>query len=136
MTVTSTLWSFLAAVLIFLAIDLVWLGVVASRLYQHYMGHLLREHPNWPAALTFYLIFIAGLLWFAVRPGVADGSAATVALNAAIYGFVTYATFDLTSLAVLARFPLAIVPIDMAWGTILSTLVASGTFQVYQRWLA
>ena len=89
---------------------------------------------NWPAAFAFYLIYIVGILLFAVKPALADQSLAKAAIWGALFGFFTYATYDLTNLATLKDWPLKIVVIDVIWGTLLCTLVASASYLI-GRWL-
>ena len=121
------------SVVVFLLVDLLWLGVVGKGLYDRYLGELLAEDVNWVAAITFYLIFLGGLCFFVLEPAFAAQSWQTALGRGAAFGFVTYATWDLTSLAVLKGFPGGIVPIDMAWGTVLAASVATGT---YAAWTA
>lgn len=110
---------------VFFAIDLVWLGVVATGFYQEHLGHLMRADVLWVPALLFYAIYIAGILVFAVLPGVeADSLGRTVALGAFL-GFFAYATFDLTCMALFEDFPLVVVAVDLAWGTVLTASVAA-----------
>lgn len=122
---------------VFLALDLVWLGLVANDFYARQLGELKRPTPLWSAALVFYAMFLAGLLWFCVRPAIADGgSLGTAALNGALFGLVTYATWNLTNAAVVRDFPTRLVPVDMAWGTVLSCVVAVATTLAARRiWL-
>ena len=116
--------------LVFFAIDLVWLGVVAPGFYQEHIGHLLREDVVWPAALLFYAIYIAGIVVFAVLPGLeADSVVRTVALGAFL-GFFAYATFDLTCMALFEDFPLVVVVVDLAWGTVLTGSVAAAGWAI------
>ncbi|WP_298038116.1 DUF2177 family protein [uncultured Desulfuromonas sp.] len=126
---------YLMTIPVFFAIDLLWLGVVAKNLYQKNLSHLLAPAVNWPAALAFYFIYIAGIILFAVRPALADPSVARAALWGALFGFFTYATYDLTNLATLRDWPLRVVLVDIAWGTLLCALVASASYLV-GRWLA
>ncbi|BCA79295.1 DUF2177 family protein [Desulfuromonas sp. AOP6] len=126
---------YLLTVPVFFAIDLLWLGVIARDLYQKNLAHLLSPAVNWPAAFIFYFMYIAGILIFAVRPALADHSLAKAAIWGALFGFFTYATYDLTNLATLREWPLKIVIIDIAWGTVLCTLVACGSFLI-GRWLS
>ena len=118
------------AAVVFLALDLVWLTLVAPRLYDHFLGDLLAEEPDVVAAGLFYAIFVAGLVFFAIAPAT---SARTAAGRGAAFGLVTYATWDLTSLAVIEGFPVAIVPIDLAWGALLSAAVSAVTYLVWGR---
>jgi uncharacterized membrane protein len=137
MSTANWIAAFLIAAVTFLLLDLVWLGLVANGFYSRQLGDLKRDSPDWVAAMSFYAIFIAGLLWFCVRPGLdGSGDLGAAALNGAIFGFVAYATFDLTSAAVLRGFPRVLAPVDMAWGTVLSCSVATVTTWVAQRWLA
>lgn len=115
---------FLISFGVFLTIDLVWLGVIARRVYVHYMGHLLRTPPNWPVAGLFYGLFVVGLMIFAILPGLEQKSVAHAMKMGALFGFFTYMTYDLTNWAVLNNWPAGIVWIDILWGTVLSTLVA------------
>lgn len=125
---------YLLTVPVFFAIDLVWLGVIAKGLYQKNLGHLLSPTVNWPAAFAFYLIYIGGILLFAVKPALADQTLAKAVIWGALFGFFTYATYDLTNLATLKDWPLKIVVIDIVWGTLLCTLVASISYLI-GRWL-
>lgn len=128
MTYLQYVYVYLVTIPIFFAIDMLWLGVFARNLYRDYLGYLLRDPINWTAAITFYLIFIVGLLYFAVIPALKEGTLTQALLYGALFGFFTYATYDLTNLATIKEWPLTISLIDMAWGTTLSALVAGGSF--------
>lgn len=125
---------YLAAVAVFFAIDLLWLGVVAKNYYHKALDHLLRPNVNWTAAILFYLIYIVGILVFAVLPGIGKESLRHAALWGGLYGFFTYVTYELTNLALLKDWPLNVVIVDILWGTFLCTAVASLSFLV-GRWL-
>ena len=125
---------YLLTVPVFFAIDLLWLGVVAKELYQKNLAHLLSPDVNWPAALLFYFMYIAGIILFAVKPAIDSQSLAKAAFWGALFGFFTYATYDLTNLATLRGWPLKVVLVDIAWGTLLCTLVASASYLI-GRWL-
>ena len=116
--------------LVFFAIDLVWLGVVANRFYAAHLGALLAPQVRWGPALTFYLIFIVGLLVFAALPGLAAGSLTRAAALGGLLGLIAYATFDLTCLAMFRDFPVVVVWVDLAWGTVLSAGVASAAWGI------
>lgn len=120
---------------VFFIIDLIWLGVVAKGFYQKNLNHLLSPQVNWPAAIIFYLIYIAGILIFAVLPAVAKDSLRHAMLYGALFGFFTYMTYELTNLALLKGWPLNIVVIDIMWGVVLCFAVASIGFYI-ARWLA
>ena len=120
--------------LAFFAIDLVWLGWVASSFYQKHLGHLLRAEVVWAAALLFYAVYIAGIIVFAVLPGVEAGSLGRTLLLGAFLGFFAYATFDLTAMALIQGFTWVVVVVDLAWGTVLTASVAAAGFG-FARWL-
>lgn len=124
---------YLVAAGVFLALDLVWLGLVAQGLYEHFLGDLLADSPNAAAAFVFYAIFVAGLVYFVIAPAVDEQSARTALVRGAAFGLVTYATWDLTNLAVIEGFPIGIVPIDMAWGTFLAAAVSTTTYLLWSR---
>lgn len=117
----------------FLALDSLWLGIIAPGFYRQYIGHLLAAQPNWYAAALFYLIFIGGLVYFAVLPGALGASPRTGALRGAIYGLVTYATFDLTSHAMLRDWPVIVTVVDLLWGTALSAGASALAVWVHRR---
>ena len=119
---------------VFFIIDLLWLGVVAKGFYQKNLKYILSPNVNWTAAIIFYLMYIAGILIFAVLPGVAKDSVRHAALWGALFGFFTYATYDLTNLALLKDWPLNIVVVDILWGVVLCTVVAMLSFYI-ARWL-
>lgn len=125
---------YLLTIPVFFAIDLLWLGVVAKNFYQNSLAHLLSQDVNWPAAFLFYFMYIVGIILFAVKPGLEAGSLAKAAMWGALFGFFTYATYDLTNLATLREWPIKVVVVDILWGTVLCTLVASGSFMI-GRWL-
>jgi uncharacterized membrane protein len=120
--------TFLTALVVFFAIDLVWLGVIASKLYRHYLGSLMADKVNWPAALIFYGIFISGLVFFVIEPALARESLRYAIGVGAFFGFITYATYDLTNLATLKDWPLTITIIDLVWGSLLSASVSGITY--------
>jgi uncharacterized membrane protein len=122
--------SYLLTALVFFAIDMVWLGVVAKNLYQKHLGHLLRSDVNWVAAISFYLLFIVGILIFAVFPAVEKESLQRALVLGALFGFIAYATYDLTNLATLKSWPSTIVWIDMAWGAILTASVSAAGYGI------
>lgn len=92
------------------------------------MGDLMSPSPSIAAAAAFYLIFVFGLVWFAVSPALASGSWTTALVNGAVLGLVGYATYDLTNLAVVRGFPPMLAMVDLAWGTVLSAVAATVGF--------
>ncbi len=128
------LLAFLIALLVFFLIDIVWLGFIAKDLYQKEIGALLKKNVNWIAAIIFYFIFIGGLVFFALRPAIQDVSFSIALLHGGMYGFIAYATYDLTNLATMKDWPLKITIIDLIWGTFLGASSASVTYLIL-TWL-
>lgn len=117
----------------FLAIDMLWLGLLARSFYQKYLGFLMAPSPNWFAATLFYLLFILGILLFVVVPGLESGSLKATLLQGALFGLITYATYDLTNLATLKDWPVLLSVVDMLWGTFLSVSVSAIGFIAGKR---
>ncbi|MEQ9412995.1 MAG: DUF2177 family protein [Cyclobacteriaceae bacterium] len=126
--------SYLLTAVVFFAIDLLWLGVVAKGLYNKYLGNLLSDQINWPAAIIFYLLFIVGIFIFAILPAVDKASLSKAIVLGALFGFFTYATYDLTNLATLKGWPLTIVFIDITWGSVLTATVSAAGYTI-TRWI-
>lgn len=126
----QTLKLYAATAAVFFAVDLVWIGVVAAPFYRTRMGALLAPEVRWVPALIFYLVYVAGVLVFAALPGIAAGSLRSALALGAFFGFVAYATFDLTALALLRDFPVAVVVVDMLWGTALTTVTAGAAWAI------
>lgn len=124
---------YLLTVPVFFLIDMVWLGFVARNFYKEQLHSLLSPQVNWTAALLFYFIYIAGILFFAVRPGLEAGSLARACLSGALFGFFTYATYDLTNLATLRDWPVLVSVVDIGWGTLLCTLVSGAAYLIGAR---
>jgi uncharacterized membrane protein len=112
------------ALVVFMVIDLIWLGFIAKDLYSKYLGYLMSDKVNWIAAVVFYLIFIGGVLYFVISPSLLDQNITNLVIRAALFGFITYATYDLTNLATIKDWPIQITIIDLIWGTTLSTSVS------------
>jgi uncharacterized membrane protein len=113
-------------------IDLIWLGIIAKNLYQRQIGHLMADQVNWFAAILFYLLFIGGLVFFVLMPAVDAGSLGKAILYGALFGFITYATYDLTNLATLKNWPWQITVIDLSWGTFLGMSTSLFSYLLYQ----
>jgi uncharacterized membrane protein len=126
---------YLASLIVFLGIDFIWLTFVATKFYSEQIGFLLAEQPNIIAALIFYLIFVAGLLYFVVVPSLKmkKSSLPTVVFAGALFGLVTYATYDLTNLATIRDWPLLLVFVDLAWGVVISALVSAASYLIGKR---
>ena len=118
----------------FLAIDMVWLVVVARGFYRERLGFLLSDQPNWWAAISFYLLFVVGLLVFVIVPAMEAGSLRKALLLGAFFGLVTYATYDLTNHATIKNWPWIVTLVDMTWGAVLATTVSCIGY-LAGRWL-
>jgi uncharacterized membrane protein len=125
---------YLSTLVVFFAVDMLWLGLIASSFYKKYLGYLMAPAINWLAAIIFYLLFIFGILVFVVLPGVKENSLQNTILRAALFGLITYATYDLTNLATINQWPLNVTLIDLVWGMVLSTIVSIAGFYL-AKWL-
>jgi uncharacterized membrane protein len=134
MNIKSIIISYLLSLIVFLMIDMLWLGVIAKSIYQKYLGGFLTENVNWTAAIIFYFIYVVGISIFAIYPSANKGSVYPAILMGALFGFFTYATYDLTNLATLKGWPLPIVFIDIIWGSVLSAVVSFSGFY-FVKWL-
>lgn len=118
--------AYAATALVMVALDMLWLGVIAKPLYQQGIGHLMADKPNIGVAVAFYLLYAAGVVIFAVSPQHGGSSWATTLAMGALFGFFAYATYDLTNLATLRDWPLRLSFIDIGWGTLVSAAAAAG----------
>ena len=121
---------FIIAFVIFFIIDILWLGLFAKNMYQSQIGFILAKKPNWYAAILFYILYIAFLMIFAIMPALQTSSFNDAMLYGALYGFITYATYDLTNLATLEKWPLKVTLIDITWGTLLGFSVSTLTYLI------
>jgi uncharacterized membrane protein len=124
---------YFSTLLVFFAVDMVWLDLVARAFYSKNLSYLMAPSVNWPAALLFYMLFIVGILVFVVLPGLKSGSVRDTLLRAALFGLITYATYDLTNLATLRDWPLVLSVVDMAWGATLSMIVSYAGLMIGRR---
>ena len=119
---------FLIGLPVFFAIDMVWLAIVAKNFYQQQMGFLMKPSVNWIAAIIFYLLFITGLVVFVISPAVTRQSWIHALLYGALFGLITYATYDLTNLATLKDWPMPVTIVDLIWGSVLAASVSVITY--------
>ena len=126
---------YFATLLVFFAIDMLWLGLVARSFYQKQLGFLMSPSPNWIAALVFYLLFIVGLVVFVIDPGLKDNSLPLTLGRAALFGLIAYATYDLTNLATIKDWPVLVTIVDLTWGVVVSVAVSYAGF-VIGKWIA
>jgi len=116
--------AYVVSFLIFLVVDAVWLTLVAPKFYKSQIGHLMSDSPNLIAALIFYLIFIVGIVYFVLLPSLETHDFTKLIISAILFGFITYATYDLTNLATLKDWPIKVTIVDLIWGTSLSSIVS------------
>lgn len=122
---TRYLIAYIAVAIVFLAADAVWLGVIAKDLYRAQIGHLLAPSFRVGPAAVFYLMYVAGVLYFAVAPALASGRWQDALIPAAVLGFIAYGTYDFTNWAVMRDWPASLTFIDVAWGTVLTAVAAA-----------
>jgi uncharacterized membrane protein len=124
---------FAIALPVFFAIDMLWLGFIAKDFYAKQIGGLMKPDINWTAAIIFYLIFIAGIVVFVITPAVQKNSWTNAVLMGALFGFVCYATYDLTNLAVAKDWPVLVTIIDLIWGAVLAASVSVITYLIASK---
>lgn len=130
MPFTKLLLSYFLTFIVFIIIDITWLGFIAKDLYRKHLGTFLLDQVNWTAAIIFYLLFIVGIFIFTILPAVEKNSLTSAITLGALFGFFTYATYDLTNLATLKGWPLKIVLIDIIWGAFLTAMVSTAGFYI------
>lgn len=123
---------YLATLLTLLAVDMICMLLVMRRLFETHLGPLLARPLRYAAAAGFYLVYTAGIVVLAVDPAIRAQSLGTAVVLGAVLGCCAYATYELTNRATLQAWPLAIVVIDIAWGTLLTALAAAAGFSADQ----
>lgn len=126
---------YLISLFVFLGIDAVWLSFIAKNFYAQKLGHLMAKNPNLVAAGIFYLLFVFSLMVFVLVPALKNNSLSQAVIYGALFGLVTYATYDLTNLATIRDWPLTVTIVDMIWGTALSASVSAVSYLIY-KWIA
>ncbi len=114
---------------------MMWLGVIAKNFYRQQLGSLMTSQIQWPAAIIFYLLFIAGLVVFVISPAFQKHSWIQALCLGAFFGLVSYATYDLTNLATLKNWPLLVSLVDLVWGAVLGGLVSVITYSLATKLL-
>ncbi len=128
------IYLYLLTVPVFFTIDMVWLGLIAVKFYQSQLAAFLGP-VNWTAAIIFYLIYIVGILIFAVLPALDENSLMKAIILGALFGFFTYATYDFTNLATLKDWPIIVVVVDVIWGAVLSGSVAAISYYLGKQFI-
>ena len=120
------IYAYLTSFVTMAVLDAAWLGLVAPDFYRKHAGFIMADKPNWFATVAFYLVFILGVTFFVVYPQwQGNGGYLKVALIGALFGFVSYATYDLTNQATLKNWPVIVTIVDLLWGTILLAAVCA-----------
>ena len=135
MSLSKLFISYFLTTLVFFILDMLWLGLIAKDLYNKYLFDFLSDKVNWTAAIVFYLLFIIGIFYFCILPAIEKDSLSKAIIGGAFFGFITYATYDLTNLATLKNWPLPIVFIDIIWGMVLTMIVSVSGFFI-TKWIA
>ena len=117
--------AYFTTLIVMLGLDLVWLGVVAKKMYANALGSLLADSPNIPAAVAFYVLYPLGVLIFVVSPSLAAGSWMQALVRGALFGFFGYMTYEFTNLALIRSWPSSIVVADIVWGIALTGVMAT-----------
>ena len=126
---------FIVAFITFLAIDGLWLTIVAKDFYAKHLGFIMTKTPNLTAALIFYVIYVFTMVVLIISPALQKGSLMTAILTGALFGLCAYATYDLTNLATLKDWPLLVTIVDLIWGTVLSGAVAGISYLILTKLL-
>ena len=127
--------TYLLALVLFFAMDLVWLGYVAKDFYLSRMGAIMLDRPKMGIAVLFYTVYVIGLMVFVITPALAGGNWQVAALNGALFGFFTYLTYDATAYAVLKNYDPLVAVIDTAWGSFVAAAVSASTVAlIHLRW--
>ena len=125
--------SYLVALVTFLAADMVWLGTMAPRLYRPTLGDIALPGVNLPAAIAFYAVYPVGLVIFVINPALKAESFSSAILYGALFGFFTYATYDLPNYATLRNWTMQLALVDAAWGTFLGAATSAVAFSLTSK---
>lgn len=118
---------------VFLVIDAIWLGFIAKNFYREQIGFLMSPDINWSAAAVFYLLFIAGLILFVISPALEKKQWVDAMVMGALFGLVTYATYDLTNMATIKGWPAIVTIVDLVWGAAISSSVSLITYYIVTK---
>lgn len=133
MPMRQFLITYFVTAVVFVVIDSIWLFLMADRLYRPAIGHLMADTFAIAPALAFYLIYLVGIVVFAVRPALAAGRASMALRLGGLLGFVSYATYDLTNQATLKDWPFLVTAADLIWGTFVTGLSAAVSTSLIRR---
>lgn len=125
--------AYLSTAAVFFGLDLLWLGKVATSFYRDQLGELMLERPNLAVAGVFYLLYVGGIVYFAIQPNLASGTVLNAFVSGAILGLIAYGTYDITNMATLKNWPVMMSLVDMAWGTVLTGTAAAAGLWMTQK---
>jgi uncharacterized membrane protein len=128
--------SYLVALVTMVVVDVAWLGLMAPRFYKPTLGDIMLPSFSLPPAILFYVLYPVGLVIFAINPALKSGSVGTALLYGALFGFFTYATYDLTNQATLRNWTMQLTIVDVAWGTILAAVVSAVSFWAVTKFVS
>lgn len=134
MDIALLIYLYLATIPVFLIVDLLWLGIIARPFYQSQLAGFLGP-VNWPVAITFYLLYVLGIIFFAVMPALEAGSLTRALVLGALLGFFAYMTYDLTNYSTLRNWPPLLTVVDIIWGTVLTAIVATASYWIGSTFL-
>lgn len=134
MSISQFFYIYLITIPVFFLIDMIWIGLAANKFYQSQIGYILGP-VNWTAAIIFYLLYIIGIIIFAVHPALVAGSLQKALILGALFGFFCYATYDLTNLATVKDWPLVVTVVDLIWGTVLTSSVAALSYYLSKTFI-
>lgn len=126
---------YLTTLLVFFLVDIIWLGFISKNLYKNYLGHLMAPQVNWYAGSIFYLLFIAGLIFFVINPALTKQSLMYAIVAGGFFGLIAYGTYDLTNLATIKDWPINITIIDLIWGTFLNAATSGITYIIANKFI-
>jgi uncharacterized membrane protein len=124
------IYLYILTFVVFLIIDFIWLNFVAKNLYVTKIAHLMAQSPKLVPALIFYLIFVAGVIIFAVLPGYESRNIWRTIMLGALFGLLSYSTYDLTNLSTLKDWPLSVTIIDIIWGTSVTAVTSLAGYYI------
>lgn len=122
--------AYASALIVFIAVDALWLGFYARAIFKPALDDIARDRPRWVAAGLFYLLYPAGIVFFAVMPALNHASGTMALVHGALFGFFVYMTYDLTNLASIKAWTTSLAVIDTIWGTFLTALAALASYEV------
>lgn len=134
MTFKQLVSVYFVALAVFLLADVAWISLIARDFYRKHLGSIISPRVRWAAAVMFYLVYIVGLLVFVIRPAIVGGAPLDALLYGALFGLISYATYDLSNLATIKEWPLIVTIVDLAWGVLLGGAVSFLSFCL-GRWI-